>query len=55
MAWPTLGAACRIGSTPLIKVIAVPVPAVPSVETSMTASPLCRSASDDAGIRLSIC
>jgi hypothetical protein len=34
------GAACRIGSTPLRRVIAVPVPAVPSVETITTASPL---------------
>ena len=38
-----LGAACRIGSTPLTKVITVPTPAVPSVERMITASPLCRS------------
>jgi hypothetical protein len=49
-----LGAACRIGSTPLTRVIAVPTPAVPSVERIITASPLCRSDSEAAGARLSI-
>ena len=53
MAWPALGAACRIGSTPLTSWIPVPAPeAVPSVERMTTASPLCRSASDVAGARL---
>src|ERR1022692_2318577 len=53
MAWPALGAACRIGSTPLTSWIAVPASeAVPSVERMTTASPLCRSASDVAGARL---
>src|SRR5579872_3602543 len=51
-----LGDADRIGSTPLNSVIAVGwVLAVPCVVTIITASPLCKSASETAGIRLSIC
>jgi hypothetical protein len=50
-----LGAACRIGSMPLTKVTTVPTPAVPSVERMITASPLCKSAKEAAGTRLSIC
>src|SRR4029077_19650668 len=55
MAWAALGAACKIGSTPLNRVIAVPDPAVPSVERITTASPLCRSARETVGAWLSIC
>jgi len=53
MAWPALGAACRIGSTPLTNVIAVPaLEGVPSVERITTASPLWRSVNETAGARL---
>ena len=56
MAWLPLGAACRIGSTPLSNVIAVPSPpAPPCVVTTSTASPLCRSASVTTGMRFNIC
>src|SRR5260370_39841062 len=51
-----LGAAVRIGSTPLNSVIAVTSdPVVPGVETIMTASSFCKSASVTAGKRLIIC
>src|SRR5271169_2333045 len=51
-----LGAADRIGSTPLSNVIAVGcVLAVPWVATIITASPFCKSASATAGIRFNIC
>src|SRR5260370_24266954 len=47
-----LGAAVRIGSTPLSNVIAVTSdPVVPGVETIMTASSFCKSASVTAGKR----
>ena len=47
-----LGAAVRMGSTPESSVMAVTVPASPdSVETNMTTSPFCRSASELLGSR----
>jgi hypothetical protein len=50
------GAALRIGSTPANNVIAVgPEEALPSVATSITASPLFKSLTATAGMRLSIC
>jgi hypothetical protein len=56
IAWLPLGAACKIGSTPLSNVIAVPpLFAVPCVVTMSTASPLCKSAIVTAGMRLNIC
>src|ERR1700757_1809710 len=55
MACPAVGAACRIGSTPVSKVIAVAIDAAPSVATITTASPLCRSASVTAGMRFNSC
>lgn len=57
MAWEALGAACRIGSTPLSRVIAVcGVAAVPSVARMITASPFCRFMSVNVldGMRLKI-
>ena len=55
-AWLALGAACKMGSTPLNNVITVPPDnALPSVETIITASPFCRSRREAAGIRPSIC
>jgi hypothetical protein len=51
-----LGAAVKIGSTPAINVIAVGAElALPSVATSITASPFCRSEIVTPGMRLSIC
>src|SRR5258708_28084346 len=51
-----LGEACRMGSTPPSKVITVGMPfGPPSVATTMTASPFCKSASAAAGMRLIIC
>ena len=51
-----LGAAVSMGSTPEISVIAVGAEvALPSVATSITASPFCRSEIATLGIRLSIC
>src|SRR5260370_25235661 len=51
-----LGEACRMGSTPPSKVITVDMPfGPPSVATTMTASPFCRSSSEAAGMRLIIC
>ena len=53
-AW--LGAAVRIGSTPLNRMIAVEgESALPSVATIIKASPFCKSASVTAGMRLNIC
>src|SRR5207245_1750027 len=50
------GAALKIGSTPASIVIAVgPALELPSVATSITASPLFRSAIVTAGMRLNIC
>jgi len=50
------GAAVRIGSTPASNVIAVgPEAALPSVATSITASPLLKSLTETAGMRLNIC
>src|SRR5216684_3121596 len=51
-----LGEASRMGSTPPSKVIAVGAPfGPPSVATTMTASPFCKSARVAAGMRLIIC
>src|SRR6267143_5362898 len=51
-----LGEASRMGSTPPSKVITVDTPfGPPSVATTMTASPFCKSASVAAGMRLIIC
>src|ERR1700674_5827149 len=51
-----LGEASRIGSTPPSKVITVDTPfGPPSVATTMTASPFCKSANVAAGIRLIVC
>src|SRR5467141_4298547 len=51
-----LGEASRMGSTPPSRVITVDTPfAPPSVATTMTASPFCKSASRAAGMRLIIC
>src|SRR6266702_6304183 len=51
-----LGDASRIGSTPPSKVIAVGAPfGPPSVATTMTASPFCKSARVAAGMRLIAC
>src|SRR6266704_472665 len=48
-----LGEASRMGSTPPSKVIAVGAPfGPPSVATTMTASPFCKSARVAAGMRL---
>src|SRR5882724_8905598 len=50
------GEACRIGSTPPSSVITVDgVVAVPSVATSITASPFCKSPSVAAGMWLMTC
>src|SRR5215472_11239771 len=57
MACPAPGEACRIGSTPLTRVIAVcGVVEVPSVASTITASPFCRfmSANVVDGMRLNI-
>src|SRR5258706_11138538 len=51
-----LGEASRMGSTPPSKVITVDTPfAPPSVATTITASPFCKSASVAAGMRLIVC
>src|SRR5258708_15760682 len=51
-----LGEASRMGSPPPSKVITVDTPfGPPSVATTMTASPFCKSASAAAGMRLIIC
>src|SRR5258708_40064739 len=51
-----LGEASRMGSTPPSKVITVDTPfGPPSVATTMTASPFCKSASVAAGMRPIIC
>src|SRR6516164_11222381 len=50
------GAALRIGSTPASRVMAIGAELeLPWVATSMTASPLFKSLSETAGMRLSIC
>src|SRR5579864_4754044 len=50
------GAALRIGSTPEISLMAVGTEdEVPSVVTTITASPLFKSETEIPGIRLSIC
>ena len=56
MDWPLLGDACRIGSTPASKVMAVtPEVCGSDVATIMTASPFRKSARAAAGTRLSAC
>ena len=56
MAWVSCGEADKMGSTPPSSVMAVTSPEfVPCVETIMTASPFCKSASGDGGTRLTIC
>ena len=51
IAWLALGAACRIGSTPLNNLTTVlPPEGVPSVARMATASPLCKSARVTAGV-----
>src|SRR5271165_6550430 len=51
MAWLPLGAAWRIGSTPLNNLMTVlPPEGVPSVLRTAMASPLCRSASATGGV-----
>src|SRR5580658_6958383 len=50
IAWPPLGEACKMGSTPATRVITVALPeTVPSVETIITASPFWTSERDAGG------
>src|SRR5450755_4077972 len=50
-----VGDPCRIGSTPASSVMVVTSVLLPSVPTSITASPFCKSEIFAAGMRLIIC